>query len=317
MPTIPAFTRAAAVLAALGLAACAAAPAAAQQEPDTTFDTRVARPAHAGLAPRVVVDEAHHNFHTAGGRYKAFADLVAADGCRVAPGTAPFSAAALAGVDVLVISNALGHPDMADPAAERSAFTDAECDAVRDWVRAGGALLLIADHAPMGAAARALAGRFGVGMRNSYAFDTTRAHGGNLGTIAFRPGAGLAERHPIVAGRDSSERLRLVVSFTGQTLEGPPGSMAILALSERAVDQVVGFGQAGPDVPREKILPAAGRAQAVAFEFGRGRVVVLGEAAMLSAQVAGPRRVPFGMNVPGLDNRQFALNVVRWLTRAL
>ena len=31
------------------------------------------------------------------------------------------------------------------------------CDAVRDWVKAGGALLLIADHAPMGAANQSLA----------------------------------------------------------------------------------------------------------------------------------------------------------------
>ena len=30
------------------------------------------------------------------------------------------------------------------------AFTVAECDAVRDWVRIGGSLLLIADHVPWG-----------------------------------------------------------------------------------------------------------------------------------------------------------------------
>uniref|UniRef100_A0A832I2B5 DUF4350 domain-containing protein n=1 Tax=Eiseniibacteriota bacterium TaxID=2212470 RepID=A0A832I2B5_UNCEI len=317
MPKTSARTRTAVVLAALGLAACANAPAAAQQAPDATFDARVARPARDGRAPRVVVDEAHHHFRTAGGRDRAFADLVAADGGRVAPGTAPFSAAALAGVDVLVISDALGHPEMADPAAERSAFTAAECDAARDGVRAGGARVRIADHAPLGAAARALADRFGVGMRNAYAFDATRAHGGRLGTIAFRPDAGLAERPPIVAGRDSSERLRRVVSFTGQSLAGPPQGTAILALSERAVDPIVGFGQAGPHAPCEQARSAAGHAQAVAFGFGRGRVVVLREAAMLPAQGAGPRRAPFGMNVPGLDNRPFALNEVRWLTRAL
>jgi hypothetical protein len=60
---------------------------------------------------------------------------------------------------------------------------------------------------------------------------------------------------------------------------------------------------------------SAGRAQGLAFEFGRGRVVVLGEAGMVTAQVN--RRVPYGMNSPDNDNQVFVLNAMRWLTRAL
>jgi hypothetical protein len=49
-------------------------------------------------------------------------------------------------------------------------------------------------------------------------------------------------------------------------------------------------------------------------------VVVLGEAAVLSAQVVKqpgkePQRV--GMTFPGSDNRQFALNIMHWLSRLL
>jgi hypothetical protein len=91
----------------------------------------------------------------------------------------------------------------------------------------------------------------------------------------------------------------------------------LLRLSDTAEDLMVGLGEAGPDVPAEKRLPAAGRAQGLAFEVGKGRVVVMAEAAMMSAQVAGPKRAPMGMNVPGTDDRQFAINVVRWLARAL
>ena len=53
------------------------------------------------------------------------------------------------------------------------------------------------------------------------------------------------------------------------------------------------------------------------------RVVVLGEAAMFSAQVVtlpqGDRQVTFkaGMNAPGNDDRQFALNVGHWLSGLL
>ena len=43
-------------------------------------------------------------------------------------------------------------------------------------------------------------------------------------------------------------------------------------------------------------------------------VVLLGEAAMLSAQRAGPEAAPMGMNAPGAEqNAQFALNVLHWL----
>jgi hypothetical protein len=45
--------------------------------------------------------------------------------------------------------------------------------------------------------------------------------------------------------------------------------------------------------------------------------VFLGEAAMLSAQLAGPNQMKFGMNRPGIDNRQLALNIVHWLSGVL
>jgi hypothetical protein len=42
--------------------------------------------------------------------------------------------------------------------------------------------------------------------------------------------------------------------------------------------------------------------------------VVLGEAAQLSAQIVGFPTMPMGMNVPGCDNRQMALNIMHWLS---
>jgi len=44
-------------------------------------------------------------------------------------------------------------------------------------------------------------------------------------------------------------------------------------------------------------------------------VAWLGEAAMLTAQVDDGHR--FGMNMTGIDNRQFALNVMHWLSRLM
>ena len=64
-------------------------------------------------------------------------------------------------------------------------------------------------------------------------------------------------------------------------------------------------------------VPAGDKAQGLALRYGKGRVVILGEAAMLTAQLAGGAREKVGMNMPGLDNRQFVLNTMRWLAGVL
>jgi hypothetical protein len=274
------------------------------QQADPNFDTKVARPSYKSEHPRVLFDEAHNNFHTTGGRYKPFAEIISNDGYKVTPNREKFTRERLGQGDILIIANALGAPGMGQPGAANSAFTDAECDAVRDWVRAGGSLLLITDHAPFGSAAESLAKRFGVDMSKGYTADSANSEGGDTSLVFTRKNNLLGD-HPIMKGREDSERINRVQTFTGQSLKGPPGSVAILKLADTAVDE-------GAD---GKTASAAGRAQGLAFAFGEGRVVVLGEAAELSAQLAGNQR--FGMNVPGLDNRQMALNIMHWLSGLL
>jgi len=79
-----------------------------QQYADPSFDAKVVRPTYTTVHPKVLIDEAHNNFHTAGGRYKPFATLLSNDGYQVVPNKEKFQATALKGYDVLVISNALG-----------------------------------------------------------------------------------------------------------------------------------------------------------------------------------------------------------------
>jgi hypothetical protein len=274
------------------------------QRSDPTFDTKVARPAFTTEHPRVLFDEAHNNFHTTGGRYKPFAEIIANDGFQVLPNKEKFTKELLAKGNILIIANALGAESMGQAGAANSAFTDAECDAVRDWVRAGGSLLLITDHAPFGEAAEPLAKRFGVDMSKGYTSDPSNSEGDATSLVFTRKNSLLGD-HPITNGRDGSEKINRIQTFTGQSLKGPPGSVAILKLGKTAFDE----GNDGRPVS------AAGRAQGVAFAFGQGRVVVMGEAAELSAQLIGSEK--FGMNVPGLDNRQMALNIMHWLSGLL
>jgi hypothetical protein len=309
-----------------------AAPAFCQkQEADPNFVPRVTHPSYTTRHPKVLFDEAHLNFHTAGGRYKPFADLIAADGYGITRNRDKFREQSLAGFDVLVSANARGAEGPA--AFDQPAFTEEECAAVRDWVKRGAALLLIADHAPFGTAAASLASQFGVDMSKGYTSDPVQhdPESGNHGFLFFSRENGLLGRHPITEG------IHRVISFTGQSLKGPEGSTAFLRLADTAVDLTAMTGaaiQAAIAEQRKKQasgaiqlkldpqakVSAAGRAQGLALRYGKGRVVVLGEAAMLSAQVVEMPGKPLqrvGMNRPNIDNQQLALNIMHWLSGLL
>jgi hypothetical protein len=281
------------------------------QVADPNFDAKVPHPAYPKNGPKVLFDEAHNNFHTASGRYKPFADLITNDGYQVTPNKQKFSAETLKGFDILVISNALGAERMNMAEAGNPAFTDQECDAVRDWVKGGGALLFIADHAPMGGANQILAQRFGVDMSKMFTVDEQNyeKESENPGFIVYTRESGRLADHAVTRGRNDSERVNKIIAFTGQSLKGPADSVAFMKLADTAQDRMPGANN--PPVS------AAGRAQGIALNPGKGRVIVMGEAAMLSAQITGANKMPFGMNVPGIDNRQLALNIVHWLSGLL
>jgi hypothetical protein len=51
------------------------------------------------------------------------------------------------------------------------------------------------------------------------------------------------------------------------------------------------------------------------MQYGRGRAAFVGEAAVFTAQVAGPERLTMGMNRPEASQKQqFLLNLMHWLT---
>src|SRR6267143_1769824 len=119
----------------------------AQQTADPHFKARVDNPAFTKNFPRVLFDEAHYNSDTTNGRYKPFAELLFNDGYHVAVNRQPFTKESLKTFKILVIVNPLGSEEADDEGAGGPAFTAAECDAVSDWVRSGGALLFVSDHA--------------------------------------------------------------------------------------------------------------------------------------------------------------------------
>lgn len=287
------------------------------QAVDAAFDSHVARPAYVKEHPRVLFDEGHNNYHTSSGRYKPFSDLMTSDGFRIVPTTESITGRSLKGHDILIISGASG------PRAQREAspFSEVECDAIRDWVKVGGRLLLIADHSPFGAAAATLGQRFAVDITKGHTIDTSHydKSSGDQTELLFTGEDGLIGGHPITSGRDGNERIGRVLTYSGTSLKGPAGSVALLKLADTAKDVLPPdqkTGSSGESPADHQTVSADGRAQALALEFGKGRVVVLGSAAMLTAQVT-PDGFHFGINVRTIDNRQFALNVMHWLSGLL
>lgn len=303
----------------LALAAAAPIHASAQQQiVDPDYKPAVANPAYVRDGPVVAIDEAHANFHTAAGNYRPFADLLRADGYQVRASTSKLTAKTFAGVDVFVIVNA------------REPFTDAESNALRDWVNNGGSLLLTADHAPFGAATQSLATKFSISMGKGWAYDSEQP--GRITTqLAYSRANGLLGDHPILDGRNPSEAINVVRTFTGQSLGMPKDAVALLnfrnTAREAPTTEVLNAAGAtaaeGRSGPLDDTMSLAGRVQGMALPFGKGRLVALGEAGMFSAQsVIFPAGSPqqnfkFGMNLPGTDNQQFALNVMHWLSGAL
>ena len=286
----------------------------AQQVADTAYTPPIVEPEYGpGQGPVVLIDEAHQNYHTASGRYSAFARLVERDGYVVRPNGSVFTAEVLSGAAVLVIANAVAPEDTDDWVLPTSpAFTEKEVEAVERWVREGGSLLLIADHMPMPGAAEGLAAAFGLRFQNGFALDAETRDG----RLTFRRSDGSLGAHPIVDGRTPEERIDSVTSFTGQAFRVDGEAEPLMTVPE-------GFDLLLPEVAWEfsestPRIPAANLLQGVVLRHGAGRVAAFGEAAMFTAQVSGPNRAPMGMNVPAAgQNYRFALNLLHWLTGRL
>jgi len=244
------------------------------------------------------------------GRYFAFARLLQRDGYVVKPQQGRFTRADLDRAKILVISNALAKENEEDwNLPTPSAFDPAEIAAVRDWVKDGGSLWLIADHMPFPGAAGPLAAEFGILMGNGFAMDA----GTEESRMRFTRSDGTLADHPVTRGRNRSERIDSVSAFTGQAfrLEGSGAPLMTLRSNVVLLMPEVAW-QFSKLTPR---ISASGMLQGAAVRFGKGRVAAFGEAAMFTAQLAGPERNPAGMNDPTApQNTQFLLNVLHWLS---
>ena len=181
-----------------------------------------------------------------------------------------------------------------------------------EWTRAGGRLLIFADHAPIAGATRDLAAAFGVLMVDAYV-------DGGPGPDVFKVADGSLRQHAIVRGRSETESVDSITTFTGQAFQLTEDWLPLVVFGPNAVARF-SLAQSFQEGPRNEwpSFSVGGWAHAGVREWDQGRAVFVGEAAMCSAQASGEQRFPMGMNAPGAEqNAQFCLNIVRWLTGVL
>jgi hypothetical protein len=283
----------------------------AQQVPDLGYKPPIENPAYAkGEGPRVGIDEAHTNFHTATGRYAPFANLVMRDGYRVARVKKAFSDAQLKNLNILVIANPIHRRnDRNWELPTPSAYTDDEIAAVYKWVKEGGSLFLILDHMPFPGGGGKLAEVFGFKFSNGFAYL-----GNSLGSEPdeYKPGSGLTDC-VITQGRNEDERVTKIVTFTGSAFQPPKEAIKVLVFPKNSVSKE--SEQAWKFVRGTKEVDISGWSQGAILKVGAGRIAVFGEAASFTAQRAGSGKRRVGMAASYADqNYKMLLNVMHWLS---
>jgi hypothetical protein len=273
-----------------------------------------------GQGPAVLVDNAHWNSATTARGLTAFATLLRADGYRVLPDGNSTRAEMLADARIGVVANPLGLSGELRGLAARlglppltflddEALWVQEMETTLQWIENGGSLLVAVDEGPPARAVRGLAVRLGLEVREGVVMDLGHSEPRAPERLVFSRENGLIGQHPIVDGDAMHQAVNHLVSVGGSAIVAPAGVDVLLRLSPSAVE-----------VPRLGVSPAqgtpvAGLARAVAFERGRGRVVVVADTSLLTGLVDDDGAV-YGLGSDGTQADRFARAIMRWLARA-
>lgn len=275
-----------------------------QQLADSDFDYPIEAPLfEQGKGPVVAIDQGHNNFHTLNGRYAPFARLLTKDGFRLTSLDGKLDIKKLSQIDILVISNPIHQSNLGNWVLPNpSAYTQTEIDALKNWVRKGGRLFLIADHMPFGGAAANLAEAFGFSFTNGFARFPTQQ-----GFDTFQ------KTNKTILSHTVTEGVGQVMTFTGQAFQVPKKADGLLRFPNGSYslepDTAWRFNES---TFRRDI---SGWYQGALLKAGKGRVAVFGEAAMFTTQLAGAQKMKVGMNTKGAEENPILLrNLMKWLS---
>jgi hypothetical protein len=256
-----------------------------------------------------MIDAAHNNFHTLGGGFTAFGRLLTGDGYRVQSLDHKLNETDSQPLcHILVIANALDAFDTSEWILPNpSAFNGLEISNIKQWVKDGGRLLLIADHMPFAGAADELAKAFGFHYLNGFAFTGERSWPPSI----FDRTHGTLLLSPVSDSREARFSVNTVSTFTGSAFTIPDQAIPVLKFKpEHWSLQPDTAWVFHPDTPK---IQLDNYFQGALMKYGKGKIAVFGEAAMFTAQIAR-ETMKVGINAPEApENAAFVLNVIRWL----
>lgn len=279
---------------------------------DTEFNSNVEEPSYEkGKGPKILLDGAHHNFFIQWDFIKPFSDLANADGYQTIVDSLKFTPEYLNRFDIVMIITALPFDfTTQNEVKDRSTFSEDEINSLYDWVNNGGSLLVFSEHAPFDQAINPLLNRFGIESSIGTTIDRLNYDKeiGRTGWIEFSMKNGLLNsEHPIIKGKNSSNRVKRLLTFGGSGLLGE-GYSNLLKLSESSENVVhaTGVGPIG-----------RGNSQGLAGGIGNGKVAAFGDSNGFTAMIFDTKdgsKQKAGMNLEGYDWKQFVLNTLHWLS---
>jgi len=281
----------------------------AQMFNDTTFDSKVVRPAYKkNKGPRILIDAAHNNFIAKWGLIKPFIDLSTSDGYKPTIDSLPFTKNYLAKFDIILITPAL--PFVFGTKKEVGnlvTFTKDEMDQLHDWVNQGGSLIMLSEHPPIDEAMTPLLNRFGISSSIGMASDSLHydtSYGLSYVVQHTQDNGSLNANHPVLVGKNSGEKITKLATFGGSSIKGDT-YVNILPLSPSSkVLKWVGLG------PLDQ-----GNSQGLAGSVGKGKLLALSDCNGFTSMYIGKEKKVFaGMQVKPYEWKQFVLNSLHWLS---
>ncbi len=267
-----------------------------------------------GEGPVVLLDLGHNNVDDPEFP-PILTEWLTQDGYVVRQLSTRFDEDALASVDIVISKNPLSTYNLGNWSLPTpSPFSPGEIELLYNWVSSGGALLLVIDHMPVAGAAEKLTSTFDFEISNGFALDERYLYTYDkevihaAGRVTFRRSDGSLADHPVTNGRTIVERVDSVVTAVGSAFRLPPDGQSLLTLGTSFVSLLPESSWEFDDTtPRQAI---GGWSQAGLARVDSGRVAVLGDARLLRSALEDTETW-------ALQNPQFTLNVVHWLSGLL
>jgi hypothetical protein len=283
----------------------------AQQNVYTKIEIKIVNPRFDNYkGPRIVIDQSHHNFHQLNGRFKPFADLMTSDGYQL---DSIVDYKRLLKNDVLVISNPINQKNIGNWRQPiYNAFSSEDIIYIKEWVKKGGKLLLIADHMPFSGAANKLANAFGFDFCDGFAYQ--KKENRNAPDIFSIHNNRFL--NTIISDGTLGEKIDNITTFTGSSFTIPKNAIGILKFikGDYCLAPEIAW-RFNDDTPRTDL---ENNYQGAILEFGKGKIAVFGEAAMFTAQTItnNSGTYKFGFHAEQAPNNiQFIRNLIFWLSK--